>query len=457
MTTRIREGMCDDTGRGDVKTPYYEIDEERLDHDIALLQSALKQSWGDNSVYACSVKTNSLPWLLTHFKNQGAWAEVVSAEEYDLVMRLGFDPAKVIYNGPIKERDIFEKVLRDGGLVNLDSSQELEWLEELGKEDKKSEGLQKEGEKSEDLQKGTTWDVGLRINIDFAQLVPEEVPADAEGSRFGYSEENGTLQAVIARIRALPQVRITGLHLHSSTRSRSVRAYEAVAEYAGMLAKRYRLSDLRYIDMGGGFWGGVPDKPDFRDYVPAIAGQLERYCDRKNVTLILEPGVSMVSAAFTFVTRVRDVKHIGEHVYVVTDGSRVNLNPQVTRRWYPHHFIYREEYQREHPKEWSIPGAAEEQGSTHQEEQAGGCRTLPSQMICGATCMEYDRLFEAANEPELRPGDLVVYDLAGGYTLCLTPLFIHYFPAVFVKHRDGSCTMVREPWTNQEFLQKNRW
>lgn len=139
----------------------------------------------------------------------------------------------------------------------------------------------------------------------------------------------------------------------------------------------------------------------------------------------------MVSSSFSFVTSVRDVKRIGEHVYVVTDGSRVNLNPQVTRRWYPHHFAYQEG-----GKERNI---------------------LPSQMICGATCMEYDRLFEEKNAPELKTGDRVIYDLAGGYTVCLTPLFIHYFPAVLVQKEDGTVYTAREPWTNDEFLAKNHW
>lgn len=411
-----------------MKTPYYEIDEERLDADIGLLQSALQKNWGENSIYACSVKTNSLPWLLVHFRDCGAWAEVVSAEEYALVMQLGFDPARVIYNGPIKERSVFEKVLRDGGLVNLDSTQELEWLEKTSGEFCRN--------------------VGIRVNVNFSRLVPEEIPADAEGSRFGYCEENGTLQTVIARLQALPGVRIAGLHLHSSTKSRSVAAYAAAADYAGQLAVRYGLQDLCYIDMGGGFYGGVPDKPNFNDYVPAIADRLTQYFDRKRVTLILEPGVSMVSAAFTFVTSVCDVKRIGEHIYVVTDGSRVNLNPQVTRRWYPHHFLYGSGTEGEDARENSGEGA---------EAHPGDRRILPSQMICGSTCMEYDRLFEEVNAPALRPGDRVIYDLAGGYTLCLTPLFIHYFPAVYVKRRDGSRYTAREPWTNREFLQGNRW
>ena len=46
--------------------------------------------------------------------------------------------------------------------------------------------------------------------------------------------------------------------------------------------------------------------------------------------------------------------------------------------------------------------------------------------------MEYDRLFTIENEKELKTGDRVVYTNAGGYTLCLSPLFIRYFPAVYI-------------------------
>ena len=71
--------------------------------------------------------------------------------------------------------------------------------------------------------------------------------------------------------------------------------------------------------------------------------------------------------------------------------------------------------------------------------------------------MEYDRLFTIENEPPLQAGDYIVYDLAGGYTLCLPPLFIHYFPAVYVEKKDGLLVQARAPWTNEEFLQKNVW
>ena len=69
--------------------------------------------------------------------------------------------------------------------------------------------------------------------------------------------------------------------------------------------------------------------------------------------------------------------------------------------------------------------------------------------------MEYDRLFEIKDGPALKKGDRIIYDTAGGYTMCLNPLFIHYFPPVWVTKRDGSLFKARDQWDVEEFMQKN--
>ena len=395
-------------------TPYYHIDEAALDGDVTMLREALRGAWGENVICSYSVKTNALPWLLTHLKKHGFFAEVVSETEYDLAHRLGFADERMIYNGPIKDRAVFERLLLAGGLVNMDSSQEPVWLAALAA-----------------AHPQRTFAVGVRVNVDLAALVPDEVLADEEGSRFGYCYENGELAKVIGRVTEIPNAYLAGLHLHSSTKSRSVRVFAALARAAVRIAREYGLS-LSYVDMGGGYFGGRAGMPDYRDYMPAIAAELRRGFDPAKTALVVEPGVSLISRATSFVTAVRDVKRVREHVYVVTDGGRVHLNPQVTRRSYPHHLVYH-----------GTPAAERER--------------LPAQMVCGYTCMEYDRLFEEKDAPALREGDLVVYETAGGYTMCLNPLFIRYLPAVWIEKKDGSFFQAREAWTNDEFLRKNHW
>ncbi len=394
-----------------LQTPFFYIREKDLLYDISLLKEALSQNWG-NYVMGYSVKTNSLPWLLCYLKKQGFYAEVVSKTEYDLASRLGYPDDHIIYNGPIKDRQTFERVLLGGGYVNLDSSYELDWMEELGA-----------------AHPDRLLRAGLRVNCNIAALCPEESLVSETG-RFGYCYENGVLKKAIDRLRALPNVRVLGLHLHSSTQSRTVKVFAALANMAVKIAAEYDL-ELDYVDMGGGYFGGRADKPDYRDYFRDICRELSAYFAPSRTVLIAEPGVSLVSRATTFETSVIDRKDIRGQKFIVTDGSRTNLNPLVTRHVYPHHIAY-----------GSDP-------STRSKE--------PTQWVCGATCMEYDRLFEIREDAALLPGDRIIYDTAGGYTMCLNPLFINYFPAVYVERTDGTIFCARDAWGNEEFLQKNHW
>lgn len=393
-------------------TPFYRIRETDLLYDINLLKNSLAQNWG-NFVMGYSVKTNSLPWLLNYLRKHGFYAEVVSETEYDLVHRLGFPGKNIIYNGPIKDKKVFETILISGGYVNLDSSYELDWMEKLSS-----------------LYPDHEFSVGVRVNCDIAGMCPDEELVEEEGGRFGYCYENGVLKAAIDRLNSLPNVKVGGLHLHSSTQSRTVQVYGALAGMAVKIAKEYGLS-LDYIDMGGGYFGGRADKPDYRDYFKEICEVLSGYFDKEKTTLIAEPGVSLISRATTFETEVLDIKDIRGRKFIVTNASRVNLNPLVTRHVYPHHIEY--------------------------ASDASVRNIEASQWICGATCMEYDRLFEMKSEAALVPGDKIIYDTAGGYTMCLNPLFIHYFPAVIIEKITGELFTAREAWGNEEYLQKNYW
>lgn len=395
-----------------LQTPFYRVKEKELLYDVNLLKEALSKYWG-NYIMGYSVKTNSLPWLLVYLKERGFYAEVVSEMEYDIAKRLGYSDNRIIYNSPIKDRDVWEQVLLGGGYVNLDSSYELKWIEEL---------CEQYPERS--------FQVGLRVNCDIGALCPEEQLVEEEGGRFGYCYENGKLKEAILEIEKLSNVRVAGLHLHSSTQSRTVKVYGALAKMAVQIAREYQLQ-LEFVDMGGGYFGGREDKPNYLHYFEEIGKELREYFEPEKTKIIAEPGVSLISRAMSFETTVLDIKDIRNRKFIVTDGSRVNLNPLVTRHVYPHHMVY-------------VSDPAE-----RVKEK--------TQWVCGSTCMEYDRLFEIVDDFALLPGDRIVYDTAGGYTMCLNPLFIHYFPAIWIEKMDGSFYQAREPWSNDEYLQKYHW
>jgi diaminopimelate decarboxylase len=186
--------------------------------------------------------------------------------------------------------------------------------------------------------------------------------------------------------------------------------------------------ELDYVDIGGGFYGGMKDKPQFCEYLEVISEELGKAFDRESTTLILEPGTSLVSSPFSYVTRVTDVKDTTVSRFAVTDGSRIHIDPLMKKNKYSCRIEYGSKAER---------------------------LIMEKQVISGFTCIEDDRLFVLENHPELAQGDYVIYEKVGAYTICLAPLFIRYYPAVYVKDGDLFYT-VREKWTAEEYVAKSK-
>lgn len=401
-----------------IPTPYFLLDEPILQRYFDMLTGALKENWPNYRI-GYSFKTNSLPWLVNFYKKQGAYAEVVSKDEYGLAKYLGFQDSEIVYNGPYKDEQSFCDVVLAGGYVNVDSKWELEWLTKLSGE--------LEEEKAEEKEKVSEIHVGIRVNFNLEQMCPGETTMGETSGRFGFSYENGEFAKALSYVRALPHVKVTGLHLHSSSKSRSVQIFRSIAQMACRLKKEFDLT-LSYVDIGGGYCGGMEGRPEYPDYFPAIAEELHREFDPEQTQLVVEPGISLISKGSFFVTSVIDVRDIRDTRYLITDGSRFNIDATMIKSSY----LY------------------------HTKLQNPSAPVMERQEITGYTCMECDRLFTMENLPELQTGDQIIYENVGGYTISLNPLFIQYFPAVYV--RNGEQMMeVRKKWTAKEYVQGNVW
>ena len=388
-----------------LKTPCFIFDRAALKQNLQDFQQALQQHWG-RAILAYSVKTNPLPWVMAFARSQGCYAEVVSDAEYQLALRLGYPPAEIVFNGPIKGREQLYFALEKGSIVNLDSMRELEWTLEYAR-------------------RGAPAAVGVRVNFNLENCCPGETVAGPAGSRFGFCDENETLAQVIRRLQAQAHVRIAGLHMHFASRTRSLKLYQCLAQRAVSLIRQHQLQ-LDYFDIGGGFFGGGPNTGAYARYVQAIAEELRPTLDPQRTTLIVEPGGAVICTPGYYAARVIDVKETDVDRFVITEAGRKNI----------YHELKKDRYV------YSIFSQSEQR--------------YARQVICGYTCMETDRLFVLENERALVPGDLLVLHNAGAYSLAFTPLmFIDYPPVVYVRESDGSFTLVRDRWTADEYLQKN--
>ena len=78
-----------------------------------------------------SYKTNYTPDVCHTAHQEGAYAEVVSEMEVDMAMVHLKDKSHVIFNGPVKSKHSLEKVVLNGGIVNVDNQNDLDIIHEI--------------------------------------------------------------------------------------------------------------------------------------------------------------------------------------------------------------------------------------------------------------------------------------------------------------------------------------
>lgn len=365
-------------------TPYYVISKEKLENNIRSFGEALQKEW-PNSILSYSVKTNSLPWLLKYLCKSEVYAEAVSDEEYQLAQMCGFPQNKIIFNGPIKSEKQFEIASCGNSVINLDSVNELSFVEKYFREGNR---------------------VGIRINVNPEYFSEEDISFKEDGFRFGFSDEGGGLQAAIDILKKLYNSNRFGLHFHCNSSTRGLNVYRSICKYAVYIINKYELTPS-FIDIGGGFFGGVEGKPTPYDYIRAIKEELECCVDIGKTRLIVEPGSAIIGSAVDLRTSVVDVKDTVCSRIVTTDGSRLHIDPL----WKKSNYLY--------------------------DLQTTGDNRMEKQIVCGYTCMDYDRIITLKNEIELKKGDIITYKRVGSYTMTFGGMFIRYLPDVYVDSGDG--------------------
>ena len=144
--------------------------------------------------------------------------------------------------------------------------------------------------------------------------------------------------------------------------------------------------------------------------------------------LVLDPGVSLLAGSFSYYASVVDVKDTNRSRFVVTDGSRIHIDPFFHKTSYFYQFIKRQDSEmNKHPR----------------------------QIVVGFTCLEYDNIMVLEDCEEVMVNDVFCFDKLGAYTLSMSPQFISFSPAVYAKTVDGTILCVREKWTAKDFLQES--
>lgn len=383
-------------------SPFYIFDEAAFAKNYDDITSAFSSRY-EKFILAYSYKTNYIPYLCGIIKSKGGFAEVVSRLEYDLALKIGQDPKKIIFNGPVKDYADVEFALNNQSIVNLDSRYEVDYVRRYTAENPNRAAR-----------------VGIRINIDLTdESGVSHLQDGIRIGRFGFSPDD--LTEVVSQLTKDGKTIINCLHGHSSTRDRSVWCYERIAKTLCDIGSQYAPQTVEYIDIGGGIYGYMPPQmrraqtPNFDDYAKGVCDVLKgnSWAASRKPYLVLEPGVAMTANALSYVTKVVSVKSVCGNTLVTVDGSAFHTKPTFHKVNQPHSIISNEK--REKRETYSV---------------------------CGATCMEKDYLLNDIDAVVPERGDFIKIDSAGAYTIVLSPTFIHPAPTIVVA-KDGQYKQIR--------------
>ncbi len=287
----------------DIGTPAYVYSK------AALLESyrAYDDAFAEVPHVVCySIKANANLGVLATLARAGAGADIVSGGELFRALRAGFPPSRIIFSGVGKTRDEMRDALEAEILMfNVESLSELRTLDEVARE------------------LGVRAPVALRVNPDVDPQTHPYIATGLKTSKFGIP----FAQALEAYEEAasLKGVEVVGADMHiGSQLTKAAPFADAVARLASLVkALRERAIAIRTVDVGGGL--GIRHReetpPTHREYAMALLPALREL----GVTVLLEPGRSIVGNAGVLLTRVLYRKDTGDKKFVVIDAAMNDL------------------------------------------------------------------------------------------------------------------------------------
>lgn len=367
------------------QTPCYIFDRNDFENNIKMFQKVLQQHFGNNWILGYSFKTNYLPYIIKSARDAGCYAEVVSSKEYLLAKNLGFNNDQIIFNGPVKQKEHFLDAIKNHAIINIDSKREIDWLNELPQEKQ--------------------YNIGIRINYDLEHELPGHTLMGREGGRFGFCDDNDELKNAISAINKFKNIKLNYLHMHVSSKTKSTEIYKSLVRKACEIIDREKLS-IDFIDVGGSFFGGGDNGKAYDKYISAIKSELISL-GKKDMGLIVEPGASLIATSVKYMVEVVDTKSTPQNNYIVTDGSRLHIDPFFARNSYSYNVISKSQ-----------------------------TNIIPEQTIVGYTCMEKDRFMKINHINKLLVGDKILFNTIGSYTMCMNSDFISSEPRVYAEYED---------------------
>src|SRR6267142_2554340 len=439
-------------------TPLFVFSEPRIRANIARLPAAAQQV--DRPIKFCyASKANSNMSVLKVVRDAGIDIEVNSGGELYKALRVGFRPDQIIFNGTSKTDAELDEAVRAGIYsINVDSIYEIGLVEDAVRRARA------------ELNAGLP---PARIAL---RLVPEIATRSHLGlqtalltSKFGISSSE-VLEAFRRGLQNPDLLKVCGIHIHVGSQTPDVEPFaEAFRSMWEHLVTIHRETGhtLEHINLGGGIPVNYLRDRSQADQLPeherdmlganlepaavltealrvaresAEAAAAEHLLDQ--VTILLEPGRSVIADAGLVLTTVRNIKRRPEtgDVWLLTDAGYNLMLSMNNYKWY-YHLISAARAGQPYGSDYKVAGPLCDSGDVYFDIEREG--RLP----------DYRRLPE-----NVEPGEVLALLNSGAYSLAQ---MFHYngrpLPAAVLINEAGKVELIRRHDSYDDLLTNDVW
>ncbi|HEC52493.1 hypothetical protein LCGC14_0426240 [marine sediment metagenome] len=306
------EGVALSAIAAEYDTPCFVYSRSAIEQAYQAWDSALE---GVPHLVCFAVKANSNLAVLNLLARKGAGFDIVSGGELERVLAAGGEPSRIVFSGLGKTAAEMRRALEIGiHCFNVESAAELERLQQVAAE------------------LNIKAPISLRVNPDVDAKTHPYISTGLKENKFGI--DIARAPEVYRRAAELSHIDICGVDCHIGSQLTDdtpfIDALQRLLQLIDGLAAEG--IHIRHLDLGGGL--GVT----YRDETPPTPGAYlakvrEALADR-DLTLLFEPGRSIVANAGVMLTRVNLLKPTEHKNFAIIDGAMNDLiRPALYSAW----------------------------------------------------------------------------------------------------------------------------
>ncbi len=287
-----------------IGTPFYCYSSSAIINRFDKLKSAFDEN---NALIAYSVKANSNQAIISLLAKQGAGADIVSLGELERAIRAGIKPKKIIFSGVGKSEEELARALElNIHCFNLESEAELIRLNNIA------------------AQMGKIAPVSVRINPDIDAKTHKKISTGKSENKFGIPYRQAI--EIYQKIADSTNLKAIGIDMHIGSQIIDLTPFDnAFALMADLVLELKSLGhNIEHFDVGGGLGishGKNEKEPDIKAYAKIV----QKYLDKIDCKLILEPGRWLVGNSGILVTKVEYIKRGEDKDFVIVNAGMNDL------------------------------------------------------------------------------------------------------------------------------------